>query len=57
MFRWRQLRGDNPCVTVDEILSHFGQRKVNAQEKYSEIVQTGIGNASIWDDLEARVCL
>ena len=35
------------CLTVDEILVHFGQRKVNAQEKYSEFVQAEIGNLSI----------
>ena len=45
------------CLTVDEILSHFGQRKPNAQEKYSEFVQAGIGNPSIWDDLEAQSLL
>jgi hypothetical protein len=58
MFRWRQiLRGDNPCVTVDEILSHFGQRKANAQEKCSAFVQAGIGNLLIWDDLQAQSLL
>ena len=31
------------CLTVDEILSHFGQRKANAQEKYFAFVQAGIG--------------
>jgi hypothetical protein len=44
-------------VTVDEILGHFGQRKANAQENYSEFVQAGIGNPSIWDDLQAQSLL
>jgi putative transposase len=45
------------CLTVDEILSHFGQRKAYAQEKYSEFVQAGIGTPSIWDDLQAQSLL
>jgi REP-associated tyrosine transposase len=45
------------CLTVDEILGHFGQRKANAQEKYCEFVQAGIGNASLWDDLQAQSLL
>jgi hypothetical protein len=50
MFRWRQiLWGGNPCVTVEEILSPFCQRKVSAQEKYCEFVQAAIRNPSIWD--------
>ena len=45
------------CLTVDEILSHFGQRKSIAHEKYCEFVQAGIGNLSIWDNLEAQSLL
>jgi putative transposase len=45
------------CLTVDEILGHLGQRKANAQENYSEFVQAGIGNPSIWDDLQAQSLL
>ena len=45
------------CVTVDEVLSHFGQRKAAAQQKYNAFVQAGIGNPSIWDDLEAQSLL
>jgi hypothetical protein len=39
---------------VDEIVGHLGQRRPYAQEKYSEFVQAGIGNPSIWDDLAAQ---
>jgi hypothetical protein len=39
------------CLTVDEILSHFDQRKVNAQEKYLFRPES---NPSISDDLEAQ---
>ena len=45
------------CLEVDEILSHFGQRRSIAQEKYCEFVQAGIGSSSIWDDLEAQSLL
>ena len=47
----------HPCLAVDEILSHFGQRQPIAREKYREFVQAGIGNPSIWDDLEAQSLL
>jgi len=42
------------CLTVDDILSHFGQRRAAAQQKYTEFVQAGIGSPSIWDGLEAQ---
>jgi putative transposase len=45
------------CLTVDEILSHFGQRKAYAQEKYSEFIQAGIGTPSIWENLQAQSLL
>lgn len=45
------------CLTVDEILSHFGQRRATAQQKYGEFVQAGIGSPSIWDELEAQSLL
>jgi putative transposase len=45
------------CLTVDEILSHFGKRKVIAHEKYCQFVQAGIDSPSIWADLEAQSLL
>jgi len=44
-------------LRVDEILSHFGQRKAIAQAKYCEFVQAGIDSPSIWDSLEAQSLL
>jgi putative transposase len=44
------------CLTVDEILTHFGQRRPNARKKYSEYVQAGIGKPSIGTILRPRVC-
>ena len=45
------------CLTVDEILSHFGQRKAIAHEKYCEFVQAGIASPSIWENLKAQSLL
>ena len=42
------------CLTVDEILSHFGSRKALARQKYREFVQAGIDAPSLWDDLKAQ---
>jgi REP-associated tyrosine transposase len=45
------------CLTVEEVLSHFGPRRGAAQEKYREYVSEGIGRATIWEDLEAQSLL
>jgi putative transposase len=45
------------CLTVEEVLSHFGQRRSTGQEKYREYVSEGIGGATIWKDLEAQSLL
>jgi putative transposase len=45
------------CLTVDEILSHFGQRKASARQRYGEFVQAGIDSPSIWENLEAESLL
>ena len=45
------------CLTVDEVLSHFGQRRSAAQEKYREYVSDGIGRATIWENLQAQSLL
>ena len=47
----------HPCLTSDEILGHFAQRRAAAQEKYRDFVQDGIGNRSIWEALEAQSLL
>lgn len=44
-------------LTVDEILSHFGQRRGPAREKYRQFVKDGIGAATIWEGLEAQSLL
>jgi putative transposase len=62
-WRWSSYRATagmvqaHGCLTVDEILSHFGQRKPIVHEKYSAFVQAGIDSPSIWDNLEAQSLL
>jgi hypothetical protein len=45
------------CLTVDEILNHFGQRRSPAQQKYRHYVAQGISGATIWENLEAQSLL
>jgi REP-associated tyrosine transposase len=45
------------CLTIDEILGHFGRRKALAQEKYREFVQNGVESASIWEELKGQSLL
>ena len=45
------------CLTVNEILSHFGQRRGPAQQKYRSYVAEGISGATIWENLEAQSLL
>lgn len=44
-------------LTVEELLSHFAQRRSTAQEKYREYVSEGIGGAPIWENLKAQSLL
>lgn len=46
-----------PWPTSSEVLSHFGQRRKLAQQKYRRYVEDGIGSASIWEQLEAQSLL
>jgi len=45
------------CLTVDELLSHFGTRRGPAQEKYRQYVGEGIAGTTIWENLEAQSLL
>jgi putative transposase len=45
------------CLTVEEILSHFGQKRGSAQEKYRSYVTEGVNGATIWKNLEAQSLL
>ena len=45
------------CLTVGDVLGHFGKRKAIAQQRYYEFVQAGIDSPSIWDNLEAQSLL
>jgi putative transposase len=45
------------CLTVEEILGHFGQRRGPAQQKYRQYVREGIWSTTIWEQLEAQSLL
>ena len=60
---WSSYRGTagqasiHPCLAIEEVLSHFGARRNTAQEKYREYVSEGIGQSTIWENLEAQSLL
>ena len=60
---WSSYRGTagqasiHPCLAIEEVLSHFGARRNTAQEKYREYVSEGIGQPTIWENLEAQSLL
>jgi hypothetical protein len=45
------------CLTVDELLSYFGQKRGPAQEKYRQYVGEGVAGTTIWENLEAQSLL
>jgi putative transposase len=63
LYQWSSYRATagtaqaHPCLTADKILSHFGQRKLVAQEKYRDFVKNGIESQSIWEELQAQSLL
>jgi REP element-mobilizing transposase RayT len=44
-------------LRVDEVLGQFGKRRSAAQLKYRQFVSEGIGQQSIWENLEAQSLL
>jgi putative transposase len=63
LYKWSSYRATagtaqaHPCLTAEEILNYFGDRKAVAQQKYRQFVQDGIGSSSIWDELKAQSLL
>lgn len=47
----------HPLLTTDCILSNFGKRKKEAQEKYKDFVQEGKGQPSPWESLKNQIYL
>jgi hypothetical protein len=45
------------CLTVNEMLNHFVQRRSPARQKYRHYVAQGISGATIWENLEAQSLL
>ena len=62
-WKWSSYRAtagmaeSHACLTVDEILSQFGQRKGPAEGKYREFIRDGIGGGSLWDDVKGQSLL
>jgi putative transposase len=62
-FKWSSYRATagitkaDDCLTPEEILSHFGQRKAIAEGRYRDFVQDGIDSPSIWEELKAQSLL
>src|SRR5688572_17123679 len=62
-FKWSSYRATagiaqaHDCLTTEEILRHFGQRRATANLKYCEFVQAGIDSPSIWDEVEGQSLL
>lgn len=57
---YRATGGQSPvvrCLTVEEVLGHFGTRRKAAQKRYCQFVMEGIGRASIWENLAAQSLL
>lgn len=45
------------CLTVDELLSQFAQKRGLAQEMYRQYVGEGVAGTTIWENLEAQSLL
>jgi putative transposase len=45
------------CLTSEEILGQFGQRRALAQQKYREFIAAGVGEGSIWEEVKAQSIL
>jgi REP element-mobilizing transposase RayT/transposase len=44
-------------LETDFVLSQFGKQRKRAQQRYAEFVRQGVGQASIWSQLQAQVFL
>ena len=62
-WKWSSYRGtaglvtSHPWLTVDWVLSQFGQRKSQAISHYRRFVREGINGRSIWESVLAQVLL
>lgn len=44
-------------LTTEDLLAEFGKRRATAQRKYREFVAEGMGEESIWKDLQGQIYL
>ncbi|MBI4708335.1 MAG: transposase [Candidatus Omnitrophica bacterium] len=62
-WQWSSYRGtvglDKPhsCLTTEWILGQYSGRKKQAEEKYREFVEAGIGGETIWKELKGQCIL
>lgn len=45
------------CLTADWILRQFGERRKQAEERYREFVQAGIGEKGLWKEVKGQSIL
>ena len=56
-WQWSSYRGTSgmgkphPCLTTDWVLGQFSGKKGQAERRYREFVEAGIGKATIWKDV------
>ncbi|MGC2062845.1 MAG: transposase [Thermodesulfovibrionales bacterium] len=57
-WQWSSYRGTSgmenphPCCTTDWVLGQFSTKKSQAERRYREFVEAGIGKATIWKDVK-----
>ncbi len=62
-WRWSSYRGTagieepHPSVTTDWVLGQFGRRRKEAERRYREFVQAGIGAERIWKKVKGQSLL
>ncbi len=47
----------NPCLTLDSVLAHFGERQKIASERYMNFVKEGMKAGRIWDEVKGQILL
>jgi hypothetical protein len=51
------LRSPHRCLSTQEVLQQFGERRAAAQQRYREFVRDGIRSASPWDEVRGQSLL
>lgn len=62
-YKWSSYRGTvgiektHPCLTTEWILGQYSKRKRDAERRYKEFVEAGIGGESIWKEVKGQCIL